>query len=155
MTRSVLSSLARIAAAAALAAAPASPAAPVARQSLDFRITIPALLRVQVVGAAPVLRVPPGPAAPQAEESMVLRIQNNCRDGVYLAASLADDDVRRAHLEVDGRAVLVERAGAVLGIPFWGTRAREFRVTYRLELEPGARPGTRAWPVVLAVSNCA
>ncbi|MBK6980903.1 MAG: hypothetical protein IPH30_04880 [Betaproteobacteria bacterium] len=145
---------------AAITLAVASPAAHARFEKgrqLDFRIVIPAILRVAFLEAPAFFQVPAsaGRVSVEPEETTVVRVQNNCRSGVNVAAELVDADVERAHLEVDGRQLVVERGGAAMSIPFWGSAPREFKVRYRMDLKAGAPEGARPWPVVLQFSNCA
>lgn len=123
-------------------------AAKTVSQSVDFKITIPRIMRLQVLRQSETLEVTPQDVArgyvEVASGSLFEVTANTPWDVSFVPHG---GIARSAHVRGFSGEVVVGPSGAVLARMRPMSRATMFDVSYRFELEPGVGPGTYPWPL--------
>jgi hypothetical protein len=124
-----------------------------ARASLDFRIVVPVILRVEALREPRALAVTPGDVARGYVDvddgtSLVLTSNNRAGFGVSIAADPAI--VSRVVARLEGRSLEADAPAATVHVEAPRLLQEPIAVRYRLFLAPGLGAGTYGWPVRLA-----
>ena len=125
---------------------------------LDFRIVVPAVLRVAALSDPEALAVTEDDIARgyvDVAEAPALRLTANRRAGFTLAVAFDTRIAERVTVRLLGGEVLAERSGAQGDIRTGRVIDGTVRVGYRIFLRPGTPPGMHGWPVRLGFSLAA
>jgi len=127
----------------------------IARARLDFRIVIPAILRVSTV-AQPEHIVIDHRHITQGyidlEASTLVKITNNTRNGYLLATQYDAQFLTRVEVQISGQNLTASSGAGSMRVNSGITTDKLVPISYRLHLAPGVRAGGYHWPVALAFS---
>ena len=128
-----------------------------AQRALDFRVHVPAVLRMTLLERKPVLQVAAaaaGGAVVAVEEAVRLRIVCNLR-GYALHFAVHDPQVVAVEVEGLGSPLTVGPGGAAIHVPVTGPGERRATRTlsYRVHYAPGVPSGPRPVPVSISLAG--
>jgi len=122
-----------------------------ATQSLDFKITIPRIMRLQVLRQNESLEITPQDVARgyvEVASGSLLEVTANTQWDVSFVPN--GGIARSARVKGFANDVVVGPQGGVLARLRPMSRATMFDLSYRFDLEPGVSPGTYPWPLMVS-----
>ena len=159
MQRSVASSIAAIALAVLAGSARAegvTASRGVASGHMDFRIAIPAMVRVEGMSQPRSLRIAREDIARgyvDLDDATSVRVTSNSRSGFAISVAFDEHLVSRVFVRIRGDDLAADASGDWLHVDAPRMVAAPLRLGYRLFLAPGAREGEYSWPVALGFGS--
>jgi len=126
-----------------------------ASANLDFRILIPAIIRVTAVTQPERLVIEQKHVVQgyiDLEAGTSVKLTNNTRSGYILSASYDVQLLSKIEVRVSGRQLSTSSGTANMHIASGLAFEKLVPISYRLYLAPGIRQGEYHWPVALAFS---
>ena len=128
-----------------------------AKAAVDFAVTVPRVMRMQLLDHPPTVSVTPEDIARGYVRVSGPRVDLlvNDRQGYSVRAEIMGTAFTEARISGLPGAIVATREAALAQMPTMVGRARPqpFNVVYELKLSPGATAGQHAWPVGLTLSN--
>lgn len=129
-----------------------------ARASIDFRVVIPAMIRVTVVTQPDNILIEDRHISQgyiDLDAGTSVKLTNNTRDGFLLAASYDSQILSSVELRVSSQNLTASMGFGSMRVASGLTIDKLIPISYRLHLVPGVRAGHYRWPVALAFSLAA
>jgi len=119
---------------------------------IDFRITVPAIVRVDALSQPRSLRIAPEDVARgyvDLDDAAALRVTSNSHAGFTICVGFDERLVSRVFVRIQGDELAARANGDWLHVDAPRMIAAPLRLGYRLFLAAGAREGEYSWPVAL------
>jgi hypothetical protein len=126
-----------------------------ASAGLDFRIVVPAMVRVQARAEPPSIALTAADIARgyvEIDEASAVTLTSNSSSGFALTVSFDTALVRAVEVRLGGATLRATQAGVSFPVYAGRLAASTMRIGYRILLAPGARPGSYRWPMALTYS---
>jgi hypothetical protein len=124
-----------------------------AHASIDFRVVIPVVLRVEPVTQQPRISISATDVErgyADVERATLVRVTSNNPSGFGVSLRYDPALVARVEAHIDGQGVSFGGRGGSAHLDAPRMSAAPLVVDYRIFLAPGARAGDYPWPVALA-----
>ena len=128
------------------------------RASIDFRVVIPAMIRVTMVTQPDHILIEDHHVAQgyiDLDAGTSVKLTNNTRDGYLLAASYDARMLSSLEVRVSSQNLTASMGFGSMRVASGLTIDKLVPISYRLHLMPGVRAGHYRWPVALAFSLAA
>ncbi len=129
-----------------------------ARASIDFRIVIPAMIRVTMVTQPDNILIEDRHIAQgyiDLDAGTSVKLTSNTRDGYLLAASYDSRMLSSVEVRVSSQNLMASMGFGSMRVASGLTIDKLIPISYRLHLLPEVRAGQYRWPVALAFSLAA
>lgn len=129
-----------------------------ARASIDFRIIIPAIIRVSTIAQAEHIVVEDRHIAQgfiDLDVGTSLKLTSNNRNGYQLSASYDAELLSAVDVRISSQNMTASSGFGTMRVAAGLTVDKVVPVGYRFHLLPGIRAGSYRWPVALAFSLAA
>ena len=124
-----------------------------AKASLNFRITIPAVLCVTPVSQPERIVISEahiGQGYIDLDAATSIKLTNNTRDGFHMAARFDSQLLARVELRIADQRLFASAGFGSVRVTPGLVVDKTLPISYRLYLAPGVLPGDYHWPVALA-----
>jgi len=125
------------------------------RASLDFRIVIPAVIRVSAVTQPDYIIINEQHITQgyvDLDASTVIKITNNTRNGYLLNARYDTQFLTKVEVQISGQNLTASFGAGSMRVSTGIAVDKLVPISYRLHLIPGVGAGQYRWPVALAFS---
>lgn len=126
--------------------------------SLNFRIVIPAIVRVIAVSQPDRILLEHRHIAQgyiDLDAGTLVKITNNTRSGYLLAAQYDAQFLTKVEVQIDGQNLTTSSGAGSMRVNSGFAIDKLVPISYRLHLAPGVLAGDYRWPVALAFSIAA